>query len=279
MSDLARPQPAPTTISEHAILVASASPALAGCTSGPHDSHLGVRWPDADELGRAAVEAAKSPRTWGPLTAAVLLSIDDLDDEISHWSEREQPLFGALAAEASDFLVKSSYASFLVSALAVRREPVPNRLGRLGVGTAALLLQGGVIDELKEISHQPRPDGNGGSTSFPSGHAGAASAATTLAARNLESIDMPATVRTGAAVGLEAMAAGTAWARVEAQRHYIDDALVGYAIGHFVAAFVHDAFIEQRWKGGAVSFQPMEGGGVLRLALPFSSVRRGLRFR
>ena len=251
--------------------------ALAGCAGSPHDSRLGVRWPDADELGRAAVEAAKSPRTWVPLAAAALLSIDDLDDEISHWSEKEQPLFGSRAAKASDFLLKSSYASFLVSALAAGSEPVPDRLGRLGVGTAALLLQGGVIEGLKGISQQRRPDGNGRLTSFPSGHAGAASAASTLAARNLEYIDMPATVRTGAAVGLEALAAGTAWARVEAQRHYIDDALVGYAIGHFVAAFVHDAFIERRWKGAAISFQPMEGGGVLRLALPFSSARRGLR--
>ena len=70
---------------------------------------------------------------------------------------------------------------------------------------------------------------------------------------------MPATVRTGAAVGLEAIAAGTAWARVEAQRHYIDDVLVGYAIGHFVAAFVHDAFIEQRWK--ELQSVPADGGG------------------
>ena len=251
--------------------------ALVGCAGSPHDSRLGVHWPDADELGRAAVAAAKSPRTWGPLAAAALLSIGDLDDEISSWSENERLLFGSQAAEASDFLLKASYASFLVSALAARSEPVPDRLGALGVGTAALLLQGGVIDGLKKISQQPRPDGNGRLTSFPSGHAGAASAASTLAARNLEYIDMPATVRTGAAVGLEALAAGTAWARVEAQRHYIDDALVGYAIGHFVAAFVHDAFIERRWKGAAVSFQPMEGGGVLRIALPFSSARRGLR--
>ena len=250
---------------------------LAGCAGSPHDSRLGVRWPDAAGLGRAAVAAAKSPRTWGPLAADFLLSMGDLDDEISNWSANERPLFGSQAAEASDYLVMSSYASFLVSALAVRSESVPDRLGGLGVGTAALLLQGGAIDRLKEISRQPRPDGVGSHTSFPSGHAGAASAAATLAARNLEYIDMPATVRTGAAVGLEALAVGTGWARMEAHRHYVDDALYGYAIGHFVAAFVHDAFIEQRWKGAAIGFQPMEGGGVLRLALPFSSVRRWLR--
>ena len=251
--------------------------ALAGCGGNPHDSHLGVRWPDAGELGRAAVAAAKSPRTWGPLTAAALLSMDDLDDEISNWSANERPLFGSHPAEASDFLLKSSYAAFLVSALAARSERVPDRLGGIGAGTGALLLQGFVIDRLKVISRQPRPDGVGRPTSFPSGHAGSASAAATLAARNLEYIDMPATVRTGAAVGLEALAVGTAWARMEARRHYVDDALVGYAIGHFVATFVQDAFIEQRWKGAAISFQPMEGGGILRLALPFSPVRRWLR--
>ena len=251
--------------------------ALAGCAGSPHDSRLGVHWPDADELGRAAAAAAKSPRTWGPLAADFLLSIGDLDDEISDWSANERPLFGSQAAEASDYLVISSYASFLVSTLAVRSERVPDRLGGLGAGTAALLLQGAVIDRLKKISRIPRPDGVGSHTSFPSGHAGAASAAATLAARNLEYIDMPATVRTGAAVGLEALAVGTGWARMEARRHYVDDALYGYAIGHFVATFIHNAFIEERWKGAAISFLPMEGGGVLRLALPLSSARRGLR--
>ena len=54
------------------------------------------------------------------------------------------------------------------------------------------------------------------------------------------------------------------------RRHYVDDALYGYAIGHFVATFVHGAFIEPRWKGAAIGFLPMEEGGVLRLALPFN---------
>ena len=251
--------------------------ALTGCAGSPHDNRLGVRWPDATELGRAAVAAVKSPRTWVPLAADALLSMGDLDDKVSDWSSTERPLFGSHAAEASDDLVNLSYASFLVSALAARGERETDRLGGLGVGTGALLLQGFVIDRLKDISRQPRPDGRGSHTSFPSGHAGSASAAATLAARNLEYIDMPATVRTGVAVGLEALAVGTGWARMEAHRHYVDDALYGYAIGHFVAAFVHDAFIEQRWNGAAVGFQPMEGGGVLHLALPFSSARRGLR--
>lgn len=251
--------------------------ALAGCAGSPHDSRLGVRWPEAAELGRAAAAAAKSPRTWGPLAADFLLSIGDLDDKVSDWSANERPLFGSHAAAASDTLVTLSYASFLASALAVRSERVPDRLGALGAGTGALLLQGFVIDRLKDISRQPRPDGRGSHTSFPSGHAGNASAATTLAARNLEYIDMPATVRTGAAVGLEALALGTGWARMEARRHYVDDVLYGYAIGHFVATFIHNAFIEERWKGAAISLQPMEGGGVLRLALPLSSVRRGLQ--
>ena len=251
--------------------------ALAGCAGSPHDSRLGVRWPDAAELGRAAVAAAKSPRTWVPLATDALLSVGDLDDRLSNWSSNERPLFGSHAAEASDNLVILSYASFLASALAARSERETDRLGGLGVGTGALLLQGFAIGRLKDISRQPRPDGSGSLTSFPSGHAGAASAATTLAARNLEYIDMPAAVRAGAAVGLEALAVGTGWARMEAHRHYVDDALYGYAIGHFVAAFVHNAFIEQRWKGAAIGFLPMEGGGALRLALPFSSVRRGLR--
>jgi hypothetical protein len=43
--------------------------------------------------------------------------------------------------------------------------------------------------------------------------------------------------------GLILITAGTAWARVEAKRHYPADILAGMAIGHFISAFVNDAFL------------------------------------
>jgi membrane-associated phospholipid phosphatase len=39
------------------------------------------------------------------------------------------------------------------------------------------------------------------------------------------------------------LTAGTAWARVEAQKHYPSDVLAGAALGHFLGSFLNDIFI------------------------------------
>jgi hypothetical protein len=39
------------------------------------------------------------------------------------------------------------------------------------------------------------------------------------------------------------IAVGTGWARVEANKHNPSDVLVGYALGHFLSAFINDAFL------------------------------------
>jgi len=44
-------------------------------------------------------------------------------------------------------------------------------------------------------------------------------------------------------IGFGVIAAGTAWARVEGGVHYPSDVLAGMALGHFVAAFINDAFM------------------------------------
>lgn len=43
--------------------------------------------------------------------------------------------------------------------------------------------------------------------------------------------------------GLAGLAVGTAWARVEARKHYPADVLAGLSPGHFISAFVGDAFL------------------------------------
>ena len=49
--------------------------------------------------------------------------------------------------------------------------------------------------------------------------------------------------KTAAHIGLFTVEAGTAWGRVEADRHYPSDVLVGMAIGHFIAEFFDYAFL------------------------------------
>ena len=47
----------------------------------------------------------------------------------------------------------------------------------------------------------------------------------------------------------------------------------GYAIGHFIAAFVSEAFIEPTLPAADLSFQAIGNGGALRLTLPLDPVR------
>ena len=39
------------------------------------------------------------------------------------------------------------------------------------------------------------------------------------------------------------LATSVSWARVEAGKHFPSDVLAGAALGHFLSAFIHDAFM------------------------------------
>ena len=242
---------------------------VGGCAGVPQEGSSGTHWSDARELRSAAVAAAKNPRTWGPLAAAALVSAVGVDDDLSDWIADEQPLFGSDAADTSDTLRDVALASYLVSALAVPSDTATNKLSDLGVGIATLYAQGALVSGLKEVTRRRRPNYSN-RLSLPSGHTATASAASTLAMHNLARIDMPSSMRTTAAVGLEAVVIGTGWARVEARKHFAADVLAGYAVGHFMAAFAQAAFIDRRLPGAQVAFYPVEGGGAIRLTVPIA---------
>jgi membrane-associated phospholipid phosphatase len=66
------------------------------------------------------------------------------------------------------------------------------------------------------------------------------------------------------------LASGVAWARVEARVHYPSDVLFGAALGHFLAAFIHDAFLnlpDDRYTD--VSTFALEDGVGVQLAFQF----------
>ena len=232
--------------------------AVAGCASSP------------PRLGAAALAAAKSPRTWAPLAGAAVLSIGDLDEEVSDWAADERPLFGGSAEGVSDDLRNAAVAGFLVTALATPADQ--GRWRRVGWGVTALYAQGGVVEGLKDIVERQRPDGSN-DRGFPSGHAGMASSAAALGQRNLRAMPIAEPWRRGASIGFDALAAGSAWARVEAEKHHAADVLAGYAIGHFIAAFVSEAFIEPSLPAAELAFQGSSNGGALRLTVPLHPVR------
>jgi membrane-associated phospholipid phosphatase len=140
-----------------------------------------------------------------------------------------------------------------------------SKMKGLSVGMAALGLTLGATDILKEGTGRTRPDASD-DRSLPSGHASAAGAFTTLARRNVHTLSLPPITDKIANFSLVGIAAGTAWARIEAGEHYPSDVLVGYALGHFFSAFIQDAFLGLDTKEGPfITVTPSKKGIALGL--------------
>ena len=74
----------------------------------------------------------------------------------------------------------------------------------------------------------------------------------------------------GRRFGNVVLAGGVAWARVEGRKHYPSDILFGAALGHFVTAFIHDAFLNlpDPERASLTTF-PVEAGAGIQLAIRF----------
>lgn len=244
------------------VTMAAALAAFAGCAGRAPDTAWGPRWPGAGELAGAAATAARNPATWAPLAGAAVLSVGGLDDDLSDWAADETPLFGGDAAATSDDLRNASEALWLVSALVTPSDSLAAKAGGLAVGAFTLRLEDAVTAGIKELADRRRPDGSD-TESFSSGHAGTASAATALTRRNLDYLALSQWLDTSLRVGLHGIAFGTGWARVEAEKHHVTDVLAGYAVGHFLASFMHEAFMRAALPAASVRFQALPGGGAI----------------
>lgn len=232
--------------------LASVAHLLYGCGTLSNGSAWGrdatVR-PGWETVRESAARAAKSPYTWAPLAGAALLQIGDWDGKVSDWASDNTPVFGSQqsARDASGVLRDISAAAWIVTVLATPGGDSPgkwfaDKTKGLAVAVAANVLNQGLTSTVKSVTDRERPDGSD-TNSFPSGHSSSATLYATLAARNLQSIDMGPNYRTTMEIGFGVIAGGTAWARVEGNVHFPADVLAGAALGHFVAAFVNDAFM------------------------------------
>ncbi len=260
-------------------LMALLSLFLGGC--GTLDNGRGwgqdALWPlDWDRVARAGRDALCDPGTWAPAVGALVFSIDDFDERVSHWAVEHNPLFGTedSADSASNYLSNALEVEVLATLLATPSGDtpevwLPSKLKGAVVEAGALWATGGLTDLLKGATGRWRPDGSD-DKSFPSGHSANAFACATLANRNLESIDALDGIRPVLQIGNTVLASGVAWARVEARKHYPSDVLAGAALGHFLTAFIHDAFLNLPEDGSFdFSVYTMSGGAGLELCFRF----------
>jgi membrane-associated phospholipid phosphatase len=227
-------------------------------------------------ISSAAYHAFFDLQTLLPAAGALVFCLDNYDQKVSDWATTNHPIFGSQnnASQASDYLSYGLGAETLVTALATPSGKDPkdwasNKAKGVAVELGAELATEGVTGLLKVTTNRTRPSGTS-NTSFPSGHSSNAFSSATLANRNQNSIKMPEGVRLPLQVGNIVIATGVAWARVEAGAHYPSDVLAGAAIGHFISAFIYDAFMglpeQKRWELYA---WPTKGGAMFEVSFGF----------
>jgi len=204
---------------------------------------------DLETVSRAVHDAFFNVNTLAPLGGALVFSVDDFDERVSDWAVKHAPIFGSPrdARDASDDLRTVLEVEAVITAIATPSgdafdEWIVSKARGAGVELLAVGLTDNATSLLKDETGRTRPDRTS-DRSFPSGHAAETFSFATLSNRNIDSIDMPASFGPVIRASNLALASGVAWARVEGQRHYPSDVLAGAALGHFLTAFVHDAFM------------------------------------
>ena len=219
---------------------------LSGGRKWGQDATLTPGW---DRVKDSLVKATLSPETWGPIAGAMVLQIDDMDKRISDWASDHNPVFGSQdnAGKWTGYLGNTSEVIYYTTVIATPSGDDPSKwviakLKGLAVGLAAREITLQSTHLIKKASGRTRPD-ESNNLSFPSSAASGGSVFNTLARRNLDSISLSPNNRMFADIGIVSIAVGTGWARVEAKKHYPSDVLVGYALGHFLSAFINDSFL------------------------------------
>lgn len=230
------------------------------------------------ELGRipyAACHALFDLQTLIPAIGALVFTIDHYDQKASKWALTHHPVFGSenAASQASDILLYVLDAETFVTALATPSGKDPRdwasaKAKGIGAEVGAELLTAGATTLLKDATNRTRPNGVGNS-SFPSSHASNAASSSTLANRNLGSITMPEELRMPLQIGNIVLATGVGWARVEAGKHFPSDVLAGAALGHFLSAFIHDAFMGIPMNEMGIYVLPSKHGAMIGVSFGF----------
>lgn len=240
-----------------------------GCASqGP--------WPSWQQWRDSAVNTAGSPATWAPLLAAAVVKATDRDQSLSDYAHEQQPLYGSNANAdrvADDGILALSVlavGSALLTPPAAAGDADANWSER-GERVAVLLLAHSAADGtsgwLKGVFDRTRP--NGRDKGMPSGHATEAFAYATEAARNIDDLGWSPAQQWWWNVGMYSIASGVAWARVEVQAHYSTDVLVGASVGHFVAGWLYDVYLNSRYPNSRLKLVPVVDGVWLQWSASF----------
>lgn len=256
---------------QHTFLAAvtlAATVSLIGCAGAPQMS-----W---SRVGDSAQRAAVSADVWGPVAGAAVIAAGGWDHSWQKSASNHDWFFGGDANQAADRMLNLATGLSVVTALVAAPKEASSeetwswRGRNLALLAADRYAVTGFVEEAKEWSGRERPDGIP-DDSFPSKHTAVTAVHTSFTRRNLDYIDMDPTLRYTAKAGLYTLDGLTALSRVEGDKHYPTDVLVGMAVGNFFANFTYNLFLDgpesDRYH---VSVIPEMGGGMsLRAAMAF----------
>lgn len=197
--------------------------------------------PGWERFRQRLVLTVQEPQFWAPLAAAAVLQLDDQDQRLSDRLSEDTPVFGsrADAGDASDDLRELTKISYVTTALVA---PVGQDASWLATKSKLLLTELAGVEatavatgSLKDSTERERPDGSN-RRSFPSGHTSKATVQAQLAIANTDYLPLSEGAKTGMSIGFNSLAIGTAWARIEAGRHYPSDVLAGWSLGYLASA-------------------------------------------
>jgi len=205
--------------------------------------------PGWDRVSSSANDAVFDPGTWVPVVAAVLIAVTKTDTKIQNWAAENNPIFGSKenAKKYSDGFVTASVICYATSlALTPGDDEIStwllNKTKGLAVGGTAILTTQIFTQSIKSFSGRERPDGSD-TRSFPSGHTSTSAVNVALTNRNIEYFHFDPHLEGSLKIGMNALTLATGWARIEADKHYPIDILMGAAIGNFFGVLVNDSFL------------------------------------
>lgn len=210
-------------------------------------------WPiRGSRITEAFKKNASSAHVWAPLLAAGTIHFAGYDEKISQWAVKEKPLY--TTKENTSFWSDRNNTILLYEMyLSILLTPSMDEDGSLAQ-YAWSKTKGGLVvnlasrstrytrDQIAKTFRRQRPNLED-RMSFPSGHSTEAASRNMLVSKNLDAMDINSHLRTGIKAANTTLAAGTLWARLEGQRHYPSDVLVGYALGSFLSGFVYDSLM------------------------------------
>lgn len=215
-------------------------------------------------LKQSLLKNISSPYVWAPLVGAGSIQIAGVDKKISSWASSQTPIYGSRenASKYSnrlyDILLYEAYASTLI--VPTKENYVLSKMKLGAVSYVSINASEDVNNNLRKTIKRERPSGSD-FRSMPSGHATRAGGSEAVLHRNVNSMKIDNEWKY-AVNGLNtAIAAGSLWARVEANAHYPTDVLIGYSLGHFISGFIFDSIMDLD-KDETICLYPKSDGDI-----------------